>query len=89
MSEPKQYVGKGWLKEFQNGGHVLNISIKVGELPLPDEYGNVNLTVGKRREPDEKTKATHWVAIDTYRRKKEEGKAVPPPPADDSSTLPF
>jgi hypothetical protein len=60
-------VGSGWKKEFANGGYILNIGIKVADLPAPDQYGRVSLTIGERKTPDEKSKATHWVAIDDYR----------------------
>jgi len=66
------YVGSGWLKVFENGGKVLNLSIKkeaIDQLPV-DKYGNVYLTAGARKEPDEKSKATHWVAVDDYRTQK-------------------
>jgi len=72
----KRYVGVGWLKEFKNGGHVLNISLKLDEVnKLPvDKYGNVYLVIGKRKEPDAKSKATHWVAVDEFKyQPKDEG----------------
>ena len=63
-----KYVGKGWLKEFDGGGHVISISVKRKDiLDLPeDEYGNIRLSVGSMRKPDEKSKATHSVKVDAY-----------------------
>jgi hypothetical protein len=67
----KRYVGKGWSKTFSNGGSVVNISVKLADLNglTADKYGDVHLVVGDRKAPDEKTKATHWVAVDEYRHK--------------------
>lgn len=67
-----QFVGTGWLKEFDNGGRVVNLSIKKADIEqMPaDQYGNVFLVVGKRKEQDPKSKATHWVAVDEYRMQK-------------------
>jgi len=65
----KTYVGKGWQKTFKNGRSVINISINRDALNglEPDQYGNISLVVGGRKEVDAKSKATHWVAIDDYR----------------------
>lgn len=54
----ENYVGIGWQNDYG-----VNISINVEKLnQLPkDNYGNVKLFVGKRKEVDEKSKATHWV----------------------------
>jgi len=71
----KQYVGSGWQKTFDNGGSVVNISVKKEDVQnlTADQYGNVYLVVGERKEPDAKSKATHWVAVDSYRHKDEGG----------------
>jgi len=34
----------------------------------PDKYGEIRLVVGERREPDAKSKATHAVYVDDYRK---------------------
>lgn len=70
MPEQKNYVGRGWIKTFQNGGSVINISLKMADLEklTPNQYGDIKLVVAQRREPDAKTKATHSVYEDTYVR---------------------
>jgi hypothetical protein len=64
----KTYVGVGWEKKFNDGGSAISISVKlvdVNKLAV-DKYGNVRLVVATRRTPDEKSKATHSVAVDDY-----------------------
>jgi hypothetical protein len=65
----KRYVGKGWMKKFDNGGAVINVSLKIDQLKVltPNEYGDVCIVVGERREPDSKSKATHWAAVDDFK----------------------
>jgi deferrochelatase/peroxidase EfeB len=66
----KIYVGKGWIKKFDNGGTVINVKLNLAELNklTPNQYGDIALVVGERKQPDEKTKATHHVTVDTYVR---------------------
>ncbi len=73
----KNYVGKGWGKKFDNGGMVVSISIKAADVfSLPqDEHGNIHLSVGQRKEPDEKSKADWNVTEDEYWTKKIRGEA--------------
>ncbi len=56
--EKDNYVGTGW--ENQYG---INVSINLEKIKqlTPDAYGNVKVYVGKRKEVDAKSKATHWV----------------------------
>lgn len=64
----KTFVGSGWEKKFDNGGSAISISVdlaKVNNLPV-DKYGSVRLSVSTRKTPDEKSKATHSVAVDDY-----------------------
>ena len=60
MENQKQdnYVGTAW--ENQYG---INVSLNLEKLKaMPvDAYGNVKVYVGKRKEIDTKSKATHWV----------------------------
>lgn len=59
----KVFVGSGWGWE-----HGVNISIKkekIVNLPV-DKFGNIRLQVNKRKEADEKSKSTHYVAVDTH-----------------------
>lgn len=60
-----KFVGKGWA--FQYG---INISLKKSELEAlePNQYGDIKLCVMQRKEPDEKTKATHFVKVDDYKK---------------------
>jgi hypothetical protein len=68
MAEPKVYVGKGWMKTFANGGSVINVKLNLAELNklTPNQYGDIALVVGERKSPDEKSRATHTVTVDTY-----------------------
>lgn len=60
------FVGKGW--SFSKG---INISLKKEDLMSlePNQYGDIKLCVMQRKEPDEKTKATHFVKVDDYKPK--------------------
>lgn len=56
--EKDKYVGKGWENKY---GISVQVNLKeLQSLPV-DNYGNVRIYVGKRKSPDEKSKATHWV----------------------------
>jgi hypothetical protein len=89
MSETK-FVGKGWA--FQYG---INISLKKEDLMglEPNQYGDIKLCVMARREPDEKTKATHFVKVDDYVRgekpKQSEPEQSEAVPDDEKDSLPF
>lgn len=88
--QEKNYVGQGWLRTFQNGGNIINLSLNLEQLQkLPvDQYGNIKITVAPRREPSEKSKATHTVYEDTY--KKEQQAQQPSAPTPDTNTeMPF
>lgn len=58
QTQKDNYVGTGW--ENQYG---INVSLNLEKLKaLPvDNYGNIKVYVGKRKEVDAKSKATHWV----------------------------
>jgi hypothetical protein len=64
----RTFVGVGWATKFPGGGSAISISVNLDKImPLQkDDYGNVRLVVGERREQDERSKATHWVAVDDY-----------------------
>lgn len=57
--ENEKFVGKGWSNQY--GG--IRVSIKLDDIKnLPvNKYGDVELYVGPRKQPDEKSKATHFV----------------------------
>lgn len=57
QTQKDNYVGTGW--ENQYG---INVSLNLEKLKaLPvDAYGNIKVYVGKRKEVDAKSKATHW-----------------------------
>jgi len=58
QTQKDNYLGTGW--ENQYG---INVSLNLEKLKaLPvDNYGNIKVYVGKRKEVDAKSKATHWV----------------------------
>lgn len=61
------FIGSGWETKYG-----VNLSLKKSELDnLPtDKYGNIFVAVSKRKEQDEKSKATHYVKVDDYRYEK-------------------
>ena len=83
----KKYVGRGWGKKFK-GGYALNLSLRLADLKgLPvTEHGDIRLVAGKRRAPDEKSKADWWVAVDDWYYENKAGKAKPEPEEDE---MPF
>lgn len=54
-----KFVGKGWSTNYEG----MRISLKREDLlTLPvNQYGDILLYVGKRKEQDPKSKATHFV----------------------------
>lgn len=66
MTNETIYLGNGW--ENQYGLNVsiniekLNQAIATGKLEV-NEYGNVKINVGKLKQINEKSKATHFVAV--------------------------
>lgn len=74
IMQEKIYLGNAWEDEYG-----LNVSVnlekflqavKDGKM-TQNKYGDVRIRVGKLRTPNEKSKATHYVAV-----------ATPPPPKD-------
>ena len=60
----KQFVGSGWANKYG-----IKIKIKrdaITSLPV-NNYGDVALYVGQLKEPNEKSKATHYVAVEEER----------------------
>lgn len=68
MPEQKNFVGNGWAKTFNNGGTIINISLKLDDLnKIPtNEKGYIRLVVAQRREPND-SGSTHYVYEDTYK----------------------
>jgi hypothetical protein len=68
----RTFVGVGWETKFAGGGSAISISVNLEKIAVlqKDDYGNVRLVVGERREPDGKSRATHWVAVDDYHYKR-------------------
>ena len=66
MSNETIYLGNGW--EDQYGLNVsinlekLNQAISTGKLEK-NQYGDVKIRLGKLKQPNEKSKATHFVAV--------------------------
>jgi hypothetical protein len=61
----KEFVGTGW--ENQGGIKVRIKKEDIMDLPVND-YGYIELFVGRRREKDEKSGATHYVKPNTPRQ---------------------
>lgn len=60
------YLGNGWENEY---GTIITINveklkqaIKAGQLEV-NKYGDIKLKVGKLKQVNEKSKATHFVAV--------------------------
>ena len=66
MTNETIYLGNGW--ENQYGLNVsiniekLNQAIATGKLEV-NKYGDVEINVGKLKQVNEKSKATHFVAV--------------------------
>jgi hypothetical protein len=56
--ENEKYVGKGWSNQYG-----IKVQLKKQDLlDLPtNQYGDIEVFVGQRKEVDQKSKATHWV----------------------------
>jgi hypothetical protein len=86
----KVYVGKGWTNKYG-----IAIEIKKDEIAKleANAYGGVRLYVGLMKEPDSRSKATHFVAVE------EKSSWVPPAkapegmpqdkPGEENLTTPF
>lgn len=69
MAEGKVYVGSGW--SFNSKfGEIFNLSIKKSDFDnlKTDKYGQVKLKLIKRKNPDPKSKATHYICEDDYQK---------------------
>ncbi len=72
MSKDKNFVGNGWIKKFDNGGEVINISLDIDKIKkLPVKNGKyVSIVVAKRKSvPQKPTDFTHTVYENTYQNK--------------------
>ena len=56
--ENEKYVGKGWSNQYG-----VKVQLKKQDLLdlLTNQYGDIEVFVGQRKEVDQKSKATHWV----------------------------
>ena len=56
--ENEKYVGKGWSNQY-------GVKVQLKKQDLLDlstnQYGDIEVFVGQRKEVDQKSKATHWV----------------------------
>lgn len=84
----KNYVGSGWEKTFQDDSTLINLKLKFDELiKLPtNHYGEIAITVCRRKEPDPKSKATHYVIEDTYSGPAQSSAEQPATPLVDEGT---
>jgi hypothetical protein len=60
MADQDNFVGTGW--ENKGGIRISIKKDKIAELET-NQYGDVILFVGKLREPNEKSHATHFVKV--------------------------
>jgi hypothetical protein len=61
----KKFVGSGWQSMYG-----INIKVKpelLAGLPM-NKFGEVSLYVGQLKKPNEKSKATHYVAVSEERK---------------------
>ncbi len=67
MSEPKNYLGKGWENTEYD---LINVSLEKAKITQlePDKYGMIKITVSRMRKEDEKSHATHTVFENTYKK---------------------
>ena len=60
------YLGNGWEDQYGSNLSInigkLNQAIKDGKLEI-NKYGDVKIRLGKLKQPNEKSKATHFVAV--------------------------
>jgi len=64
----KNYVGKGWQVK---GYDMINIELNIHEinkLPVDPDWNTVKITIGKRKEIDGKSQATHSVWENDYKK---------------------
>lgn len=71
MAEGKNYLGKGWHNEQFDLTNISLEKAKILELPT-DKYGMVKITVSRMKKVDTKSKATHTVFENTYKKSTEE-----------------
>ena len=69
MASDKVYVGGGW-----KGKYGINVQLNLEKLKAlrVDKWGNIHIVVNERKEPDPKSKQTHWSAEDDYYWKKQD-----------------
>ena len=60
------YLGNAWEDQYGMNASInlekLNEAISTGKLEK-NQYGNVKIRLGKLKQPNEKSKATHYVAV--------------------------
>ena len=66
MSNETIYLGNAWKNQYGLNVSIniekLNQAISTGKLEV-NKYGDVKINVGKLKQPNEKSKATHFVAV--------------------------
>lgn len=66
MTNETIYLGNGWEDQYGSNLSIniekLNQAIKDGKLTI-DKWGDVKIRLGKLKQPNEKSKATHYVAV--------------------------
>jgi len=80
MSE-RIYVGKGWKKTFDNGGHIINLNLdldKLNELPVKEittkngTFRQISVSVASLRQAEEKSKADHTLYCQEWRKQEDD-----------------
>lgn len=87
MAEQKQYCGSGKRKDFDNGGYIIKVGLRVSDLPQPNEKGYVNIVVAPRLKPDQYGN-DFSVYVDTWKPEKKQ-EVEPEPKKPTSYDLPF
>lgn len=76
MENSKTFVGTAWEDQY---GITLSLSMKQLQEAIENgkaqvnTYGDVRIRIGKLREPNSKSKATHYVRIYEYKNESEIG----------------
>lgn len=72
----KIYCGNGTKRDFDNGGHIISVSLNLTELKKHiAEYGwtsdagnkYIKLNIGSLKDGPNQYGKTHWVAVDTWK----------------------
>ncbi len=76
--EEKNYIGSGWERKFDNGGSVINLSLRIEDIQkIPvDKHGCIKVTVSSRRPSGDPKDPTHSVYENSYVPQPKQGQQV-------------